>query len=152
MWRKLLFDKFSKFTCSLVHFCLVRKHWHWDSLCKLCKIYLWMIYKIINSFSVNKYKRLCKTLALLLKKFLVLTLWGQMLHTLYLHTLPRLEKQQAMVQEKLTVQGGTTVGQTITVTTTTSGLSQTAAQIKAQMEQQLKQQRLALQQKRLQVN
>lgn len=63
----------------------------------------------------------------------------------------RLEKQQALAQEKLAAQGGSAGATTVVVTTSTSGLSQTASQIKAQMEQQLKQQRLALQQKRLQV-
>ena len=65
----------------------------------------------------------------------------------------RLEKQRASVQEKLAAQSSTaTTGQTVVVTTSTAGLSQTASQIKAQMELQLKQQRLALQQKRLQVS
>ncbi|XP_025083493.1 nucleosome-remodeling factor subunit BPTF-like isoform X4 [Pomacea canaliculata] len=64
----------------------------------------------------------------------------------------KLEKQQALAQEKLAAQGGSAGATTVVVTTSTSGLSQTASQIKAQMEQQLKQQRLALQQKRLQEN
>ena len=70
----------------------------------------------------------------------------------YVLKLSRLEKQRASAQEKLAAQSSsTTTGPTVVVTTSTAGLSQTASQIKAQMEMQLKQQRLALQQKRLQV-